>query len=56
MLILDGNLLAQLQKVDKGLKNILSLFLSICTCFVLDDQWSGMGLPPIFFYCIYNDV
>lgn len=47
-LILEGNLLAQLQKVDEDLMYLL-LFLKVYARFVLDHYWSGMGICPIFF-------
>lgn len=45
---MEGNILAQLQKVDKCLKNLLMSFFK-SYAHVLYHYWSGMGTCHIFF-------
>lgn len=52
-LILEGDVLGQLQKVDKDLKNVLMLFFKSCAQ-VLYDYWSGIGTCCIFSSICYQ--
>lgn len=44
-------------EVRQGFEEFVAIDLkSVCTCFVLDDYWSGMGVCPISYQMISSEL